>query len=174
MNRYTIIIAILAVIVVALIFGYVSCTDQSIKDYTQAIRLDPIDADVSYNRGNAYNNRGLAYAALGQYQEAIHDYNQAIELNPTDMNAYYNRGLSWFQLGEYKQAIWNHKRVIEFGRGDSDVYFSRGLANEMLGKYIYALSDFDQALRLDSSNVLARSGKIRVNQILRDEKRQIE
>ena len=206
MNRYTIIIGILAVIVVAVIFGNVSCTDQSSKDYTQTIKSDSTDA--SYNKVNvynnrgliyaalgqyqeaihdynqaieldpnhlyAYNNRGVAYAALGQYQEAIHDYNQAIELNPTDMNAYYNRGLSWFKLGEYKQAIWNHKRVIEFGRGDSDVYFSRGLANEMLGKYIYALSDFDQALRLDSSNVLARSGKIRVNQILRDEKRQIE
>ena len=203
MTRYTIIIGIVAVIVVAVIFGDVSCTDQSIKDYTQAIRLDPIDADVSYNRGNAYNNRGLAYAALGQYQEAIddytrairldpnhlyaynnrglayaalgqyqeaiHDYNQAIELNPTDMNAYYNRGLSWFKLGEYKQAIWNHKRVIEFGRGDSDVYFSRGLANEMLGKYSFAWSDFDQALRLDSSNKLARSGKIRVTEKVRIE-----
>ncbi len=172
MNRYTIIIGILAVIVVAVIFGNVSCTDQSSKDYTQTIKSDSTDA--SYNKVNVYNNRGLIYAALGQYQEAIHDYNQAIELNPTDMNAYYNRGLSWFKLGEYKQAIWNHKRVIEFGRGDSDVYFSRGLANEMLGKYIHALSDFNQALRLDSSNVLARSGKIRVNQILRDEKRQIE
>ena len=90
------------------------------------------------------------------------------------MNAYFNRGLSWFKLEEYKQAIWNHKQVIEFGRGDSDVYFSRGLANEMLGEYKYALLDFDQALRLDSSNVLARSGKKRVNEILLDEKIQIE
>ncbi len=66
MTRYTIIIGIVAVIVVAVIFGDVSCTDQTIKDYTQTIKLDSTDADASY-KVNAYNNRGVVCAALGQY-----------------------------------------------------------------------------------------------------------
>ena len=104
MTRYTIIIGIVAVIVVAVIFGDVSCTDQSIKDYTQTIKLDSTDADASY-KVNAYNNRGVVYAALGQYQEAIQDYNQAIELDPKHLYAYNNRGVAYAALGQHQEAI---------------------------------------------------------------------
>ena len=50
--------------------------NEAIKDYNQAIELDPKHA-------NAYYNRGIAKALLKQYDEAIKDYNQAIELNPS-------------------------------------------------------------------------------------------
>jgi regulator of sirC expression with transglutaminase-like and TPR domain len=46
----------------------------------QAIELDP---EYTY----AFNNRGLAYAKLKQFEKAIQDYDQAIELNPKDFNA---------------------------------------------------------------------------------------
>jgi tetratricopeptide (TPR) repeat protein len=46
-------------------------------DYNQAIELDP-----EYT--HAFNNRGLAYADLKQFEKAIQDYNQVIELNPKD------------------------------------------------------------------------------------------
>ena len=39
------------------------------------IGLDPNDANVYYNRGNAYDGKG-------QYDKAIEDYNKAIALNP--------------------------------------------------------------------------------------------
>jgi tetratricopeptide (TPR) repeat protein len=42
--------------------------------------LDPRDA-------RAFNNRGVTYADLEQFEKAIQDYNQAIELNPKDFNA---------------------------------------------------------------------------------------
>jgi len=35
----------------------------------------------------AYNNRGAAYAVLGQYQLAIEDYDKAIQLDPDYPNA---------------------------------------------------------------------------------------
>jgi tetratricopeptide (TPR) repeat protein len=46
---------------------------QSIKDYSEAIRLKPDDAD-------AYNARGNAYNRLGQYQRGIEDYNRLLYL----------------------------------------------------------------------------------------------
>jgi tetratricopeptide (TPR) repeat protein len=45
---------------------------------------------------HAFNNRGLAYADLEQFEKAIQDYNQAIELNPKDFNAFNNRGTACF------------------------------------------------------------------------------
>ena len=45
--------------------------------FRKAIELDPNDAA-------AYNNRGISYSDLGQYQRAIEDYDKAIELDPND------------------------------------------------------------------------------------------
>ena len=47
--------------------------NEAIKDYNQAIELNPQDA-------KAYNNRGNAKARLKQYTEAIKDYKKAKKL----------------------------------------------------------------------------------------------
>jgi tetratricopeptide (TPR) repeat protein len=49
--------------------------EEAINNFTKAIELDPKDASV-------YNNRGNAYANLNKYEEALNDYNKAIELDP--------------------------------------------------------------------------------------------
>ena len=53
----------------------------------------------------AYNNRGLAYANLGEYGRAIEDYDQALRLDPGYVLAYNNRGFAYKNLGEYRRAI---------------------------------------------------------------------
>ena len=45
----------------------------AIQDYTEAIRLDPLDAD-------GYSNRGVAYSDLGQQELADRDFAKAKEL----------------------------------------------------------------------------------------------
>jgi tetratricopeptide (TPR) repeat protein len=46
--------------------------------------IHPKDADVYYNRGLDYYNKG-------QYDQAISDYTKAIEINPNDADAYKHR-----------------------------------------------------------------------------------
>ena len=53
---------------------------QAVEVLTQAIELEPDDADI-------YINRGAAYAALAEYELAIADYDQAIELEPDNVTA---------------------------------------------------------------------------------------
>ena len=60
----------------------------------------------------AYNNRGAAYAVLGQYATALEDYDKAIQLDPDDTMAYYNRGVAYKELGRYHRAIEDYDRVI--------------------------------------------------------------
>ena len=45
-----------------------------IRDYSEAIQLNPEFAP-------AYNNRGNAYRILGRYELAIRDFDEAIRLN---------------------------------------------------------------------------------------------
>ena len=49
--------------------------DTAIADFTEAIRLDPTDA-------NRYCNRGIAHCKKGDYDLAIGDLSKAIELKP--------------------------------------------------------------------------------------------
>ena len=50
-------------------------------------------------------NRGVAYAKLGNHRQAIQDYDRAIEINPKYADAYNNRGVAYGKLGDYRQAI---------------------------------------------------------------------
>ncbi|HLG65503.1 MAG TPA: tetratricopeptide repeat protein [Ktedonosporobacter sp.] len=69
----------------------------AITDLTHALELAQ-NATVLYNRG-------LAYQAREQWQQAIDDYNQALALDRTDMqDILYQRGVCYFQLGNKEQA----------------------------------------------------------------------
>jgi tetratricopeptide (TPR) repeat protein len=53
----------------------------------------------------AYNNRGNAYVAKGEYDRAVQDYDQSIKLSPTYSKAFNNRGVAFQKKGEYDRAI---------------------------------------------------------------------
>ena len=71
--------------------------DQAIKDYSEAIKLDP-------GLAPAWNNRGLAYDDQGDYDQAIKDYSEAIKLQPDDADAWRNRGNAYKKLGKEAKA----------------------------------------------------------------------
>ena len=64
----------------------------------------------------AYNNRGVAKAELGQYTAAIKDYDKAIQLKPDYAEAYLNRGSSKALLNQTwaaKQDLQTALRLAE-------------------------------------------------------------
>ena len=62
--------------------------DKAIADYTQAIRLDP-ENDV------LYFNRALAWGRKESFKNAIADFNEAIRLDSDDNLAYNGRAWLW-------------------------------------------------------------------------------
>ena len=90
---------------------------EAIDSYTEAIKLNPKDAQ-------AYANRGVAYAHLKQYERAIEDFNEAINITPKDAMAYNNRGLAYAYLKEYNKAIEDYNKAIKINPKDANVYFN--------------------------------------------------
>ena len=80
--------------------------DSAIKDYNQALIIDPKYAYAYYSRGVAYYNKK-------DYDSAIKDYNQALIIDSKDANAYNNRGLAYFGKGRKDKAIEDFKKVLE-------------------------------------------------------------
>ena len=120
----------------------------AIVDLTIAIKSNP-------NYAAAYNNRGIAYKALGDYNTAIADYTTAIRLDPSDAKAYNNRGIAYWNLGDYNTAIADFTTAIRLDPSDAAAYKNRGVAYSDLGEYNTAIADYTTAIRLDPSNAKA-------------------
>ncbi len=63
---------------------------QAIKNFSQAIIINPDDVQ-------AYINRGHIYLKICQYQQAIGDFDEALRRKPDSAMAYYSRGLAYFR-----------------------------------------------------------------------------
>lgn len=87
--------------------------EDSISAYEEAIRLKP-------DYANAYINRGVAKAHLGQYDDAIADYDEAIRLKPDDTDSYYNRGIAKHKLDLKDEAQKDFETVLNLARNDAN------------------------------------------------------
>ena len=70
----------------------------AIGDFTTAIGIDRENAA-------AYRGRGLAYAMIGDYEQAMMDQDQAIRLDPLNTGAHFGRDISQFLKDSYDGTI---------------------------------------------------------------------
>ncbi|MGD0899157.1 MAG: tetratricopeptide repeat protein [Thermoguttaceae bacterium] len=109
-----------------------------IADYTEAIRLNPGDAEAYHNRGGAYND-------MGDYDKAIADLTEAIRLDPRDARVYHDRGWANKANGDPDRAIADFAEAIRLDPKMFNAYSGRGLAYERKGDRDKAAADFAQA-----------------------------
>jgi tetratricopeptide (TPR) repeat protein len=102
-----------------------------------------------------YNNRGVAYFAKGEYDQAISELNKAIEINPSYVEAYDNRGCAYVAKGKYDQGISDFNRALEINPKLASAYTNRGTAYMNKGQYDQAISDINKALDLNPKFALA-------------------
>jgi Flp pilus assembly protein TadD len=120
-----------------------------------------------------FNNRGVAYGELGDFDRAILDYTEALGLRPGDATATRNlrvghvrRGVMRAQQGDVDAAIADFTRAIELDPNHFLAYLRRGEARLGQGQVDAALSDLERAEALASDNaqvreVLARARSVK-------------
>lgn len=116
--------------------------NEAMYHYNESIRINP---DYHF----AYNNRGILYRNLGQYERAIKDFDAAIDLEPHSAIAYTNRGVAYDNLGQFKQAIEDYSMAIRLRPQDAIAYNNRGGVYFKLGRYQAAIEDYGKAIRLN-------------------------
>lgn len=122
--------------------------DAAVADYTKAIDSRELPPDVL---ANALLNRGLAYQRLNEHEFAIDDYTAALRIDALSGNvralALYNRGLSYQRLERNALAMEDYTSALFLDASFSHAYYSRGTLLRDSGQYLFALADFDKALR---------------------------
>src|SRR6185436_6396708 len=135
----------------------------SIAGCTKMIQIDSADLKsgrqipaATAHLATDYDNRGVAYANKGLYDQAIADYDQAIALLPkTFPIAYFNRGNAYNNQGLDDQAISDYTKAITLQPTGADpdfiladAYNYRGQAHQRKTLYDEAIADFTMAVSL--------------------------
>jgi len=72
--------------------------DEALKNYDQALELNPDDAEL-------WVYKAKALSGLGREEEAVISYDRALDLKPREFYLWYQRGLSLRRLGQFDSAI---------------------------------------------------------------------
>ncbi len=128
--------------------------EQSIKDFEEAISIDPTDA---YYYGSIGDNKRL----LGDYKGAKEDFTKAIAIEPREAWFYYRRG--WIEeefLKNYSEGLNDYNEAISIDKQSSYTYLMRGrLYQFKLNNPTKANEDFTSILSLDT--IVAKDGNCR-------------
>jgi len=132
-----------------------------IKEFSEAIRLDP-------NNANHYLNRGMIYIQSGQqFEFGIKDLTEAIKLEPYNAASYRTRGMVYCQTRQLDKGINDLCKAIELDPNDWYSYMSRGTIYKELHQYDKAKQDLEKVLCLNvqdkttllyANNMLAEIG----------------
>lgn len=122
--------------------------DEAIKDFTEAIRLDPKFV-------LAYFGRARANKLKGNYVDGVTDYTKALDLNPRYVPALINRANIYNLTGNYDLAVADCERAAALGSRKPLVYVNRAIGFAGKGEYQKATSDYNTAINFNPTCVAA-------------------
>jgi tetratricopeptide (TPR) repeat protein len=126
-------------------------SDEAIRLFSEAIRLDPGMKDAYYERADLYWEQA-------EYDLAVTDYRTLLGLDPAEpAELHYFVGLIYLERGEeeerpadYDLAIEEFDRAIEIDPDYADAYFERGNAYLYQEENEQALADYNRVLQIDT------------------------
>jgi tetratricopeptide (TPR) repeat protein len=110
-------------------------------------------------RGMFLHQRGLAYEALGEPENAVEDFTQALPLVLEPEKTFSARGLARAQMGQFDKAIYDFTQAINVNPHEPGNWHMRGILNIEVGHFDEALDDYDMAVSLAPDNVMLLAGR---------------
>jgi tetratricopeptide (TPR) repeat protein len=115
--------------------------DNALRDYDEAIRIQPYNYDALVNRGNAYAHKK-------ERDKSTRDYDEAIRLNPKMFQAYCNRAMNYLAAGNLDHALADLTESIRLNPKFEEGYARRSIVLLRLKRKDEALVDADSAVSL--------------------------
>jgi len=134
-------------------YGQTDDIKKAIDDYLSAISFYQTDKT---SLAILYENIGLNYGRLKEYNTCVDYYNKALEANPDRKTVYWNRAIAYYNLDETEKAIADDDKAIKLYQGDNEslitLYENRGVHKNYNGDYKGAIEDYTSCLALKPDN----------------------
>jgi tetratricopeptide (TPR) repeat protein len=114
------------------------------KYLAQLVELDP---DKSAGRAQIIDLR----ARTGRLHQAVSEYQQLLKDDPKYLRGYSRLAELLLELGDVNGAMKNVEAALKLSSQDTDALLMRGRLHTLNGQYREAVSDLDQALRMEPS-----------------------
>jgi tetratricopeptide (TPR) repeat protein len=152
--------------------------EEVVAHFSEALRLQPDDADAHYNLGVALEKQGrlkeamahfseavrlrpdyadahysmaVILAGLDRYKEATSHYSKALRVNPNHVKAHNNLGVALFSLGQFDNAIGHYLTAIKLDPNFSKAHNNLGNALVQKGKLDEAIIQYHRALEIKTN-----------------------
>ena len=119
--------------------------EEAILDYHHAISI-PSDPDEKHEY---WNNIGVAYNDLEEYEESIQAFERAIKIRPNFFRAWLNKGISLQKLDRYKESLDAYDHVIKFGKNNYRAWHYKGISLAKLGRDEESLRHYEKAIEIN-------------------------
>ncbi len=120
--------------------------------YEEALQASEQAIFLLSNDVDAYVRKGNALLGLMRQQEAIQAYDQALQLSPSAL-IYTHKAIALNELAKFDEALYACQQAFRLSPDYADAYIQAGNALVGLERLQEALEAYDEALRLNSSNV---------------------
>jgi tetratricopeptide (TPR) repeat protein len=127
--------------------------DRGIREYTNAIALNPDYAEAYNNRGIAYFNQGLDTGDQGQFEKAVKDFRKVVALKPGSYSALFAQGAIYIYEEKHDKAIEELNKAIALDPDEDVAYVGRGYI------YIQDKSKDPEKAVADLSKAIAKGGR---------------
>ena len=127
--------------------------EQAFESEEARLRSEEYISHFSPRIAAVHNNRGNAYRAVGEFDQAIEDYGAAIRLLPEVSVYHSNRGGTYVFKGEFSEAMPDLRKALLLDPQNEQAYVSRGHALTQAGDYAEATEDFRRAIELNTDYV---------------------
>ena len=118
----------------------------AVEDLTDAIKIDPKNAD-------ALKSRARAHTVLGEHVNAAEDWGLVIALQPADEEALLLRGASHLAANKTSEALGDYNKVSELNAKNIDAYIGRAKTFDRMNDREKTLKEFTAALAIDPNNL---------------------
>ena len=129
---------------------------------TLAVDLMGRAIEINPNNAGVYSNRGNALQELKRWDEAVSSYEKAIAINPVDADTFYNLGNALQELTRLDEAVASYRNAIAIHPNFATAFNNCGNALKDLGRLGEALAHYDKAIAIspDYAEALYNRGNV--------------
>ncbi len=127
-------------------------TDDAIKSFEQALKLNPYDFESLASLGQIYFDRAETNFSKEDAQKSIDYFNQALKYHKNNNTYYFYIGMNELQMGNNNLAISNFNKALKINPNDYNSQYYKSIAQYINGDYSNVIDGTTKLLYKHVSN----------------------